>query len=299
MLPPGARGRFFGRARALHYHPGRMLPFRWTLALGAIALFAHVRPAEGKPAEPRSRVAESVGSPSSGRLVGGRRVEASRALKLVGSYAWGLPELAGMLERGAARVDKKHPGSVLAVADLSRKGGGEVGGHRSHESGRDADVGFYLSRKGKPYFSRRFHPIDDEGRAKRDSSLRFDDARNWSLIEAWLKDEQADVLQIYVADHLEKRLIAEAMRSGAPPALIQRARDVLFQPTRGLPHDNHFHLRIACPRTQKDCVNFSKAALTVLRPRPIQRPRAASLADSPGKPAELADRREPKATKKR
>jgi penicillin-insensitive murein endopeptidase len=199
---------------------------------------------------------KSVGSPNEGRLEGGRRLEPSKSLRTVGGHRWGVPSLVGMLERSSARVAKKFSGSVLTVGDLSRKGGGDVEGHRSHESGRDADVGFYLKKGRKPWVAPRFATIDDEGKAVGLPAVRFDDARNWALVEAWLTDREASVLQIFVAQHIKLRLLAEARRSGAAPELQNRAAMIMIQPSRGLPHDNHFHVRIACPRSSGDCIEY-------------------------------------------
>src|SRR5512139_11241 len=158
---------------------------------------------------------KSVGSPNEGRLEGGRKLEPSKALRVVGGHRWGVPTLVGMLERSSARVAKRFSGSVLTVGDLSRKGGGDVEGHRSHESGRDADVGFYLKKGQKPWVAPRFAAIDEEGKAVGLPSVRFDDARNWALIEAWLTDREASVLQIFVAQHVKLRLLAAARNAGA------------------------------------------------------------------------------------
>lgn len=228
-----------------------LLP-REALAVGAGGAGRTRSPAKAQPA---ARAA-SVGSPNEGRLEGGKKLEPTKSLRLVGGHRWGVPSLVGMLERSAAKVAKRFPGSTLNVGDLSRKGGGDVDGHRSHESGRDADVGFYLRKGGKPWADPRFSAIDADGTVVGRPAVRFDDARNWALIEAWLTDREANVLQIFVAQHLKLRLLAEARRSGAPAALQNRAAFVLIQPSRALPHDNHFHVRVACPRSSDDCIEF-------------------------------------------
>lgn len=229
------------------------------LALG-LSSSAVAAPKARKPAP-----SKSLGSPDQGQLVGGKQLVPGKTVRAVGSLRWGLPQLVDMLTRSAEHVAKKHPGSVLTVGDLSKKGGGEVGGHRSHESGRDADVAFYLVRKDKTFVAPRFAKIDEEGRAIGFPGAMFDDARNWDLVESWLKDPEANVLQIFVAAHLKRRLLAQAVRSGASQSMLTRAQGALIQPTKALPHDNHFHVRIACPSGQGDCVNFGKKALLASR----------------------------------
>ncbi|MCS6902362.1 MAG: penicillin-insensitive murein endopeptidase, partial [Myxococcales bacterium] len=150
----------------------------------------------------------SVGSPSEGQLKGGVRLEESPHLRFLPEHhhRWGLPHLVSMLNRSAARVRHRYPGSVLTVGDLSRKGGGDIRGHHSHESGRDADVGFYVTTSaGKNVLPQRFVSFDEHGRAP--GGLRFDVARNWALIAAWLEDPQARVTHIFVAAPLRDLLL--------------------------------------------------------------------------------------------
>jgi penicillin-insensitive murein endopeptidase len=209
-------------------------------------------------AQVQTEAVKSVGSPTEGHLEGGVRLADSPSVKMLQGHdrRWGLPQLVGMLERSAAKVRKKFPGSVLRVGDLSRRGGGDVSGHHSHESGRDVDVAFFAMHEGgKPVNLDQLVSFDDSGRAGR---LRFDDARNWALIEAWLNDSQARVSHIFVAAPLRDRLLAFARAQGVPSSLRTRAAFALMQPKGGLPHDNHFHVRIACPPSQRStCVEYA------------------------------------------
>ncbi len=257
-----------------------------TLLVLLLSLIALPREALAKPHRAHKALRaqpKSLGSPDDGKLVGGRRLDSNAHIRSVGGHRYGLPELVGLIERGAAKVAKRFPGSVLTVGDLSRRGGGDVDGHRSHESGRDVDVGFYLLKAGKPFVASRFVTIQDDGTAAKLPSVRFDDARNWALVEAWLTDPGAQVLQIFVSRSVRKRLLDQAARVKAPAAVQRRATEVLFQPTRGLPHDNHFHVRIACPKGHGDCVNFGKAALHRNKPKGATTPRKAAPA-TPGAP---------------
>lgn len=206
---------------------------------------------------------KSIGSPNEGRLEHGAEIRTSATLRIVPSHAgttrrFGLPALVAMLERSAEVVARKHPGAVLSIGDLSQKGGGDVTGHHSHESGRDADIGFYLTDKKGGYLPARFHQIGENGRVIGVPGARFDDARNWALVAAWLDDPVARVGHIFVAKHLRTRLLAAAVKAGASESLRNRAALALMQPTHALPHDNHFHVRIACPEGQRgSCVEYA------------------------------------------
>ncbi len=232
----------FVAAAALVASPGEVLPAHASPA-------AHVAPAP-RPA--------SVGSPNEGRLVAGVRLEPKPYLRVMRSPEgrWGMPELVGLLDRGARRVARRFPGSTLGVGDLSRRDGGDVMGHHSHESGRDADVAFYLrDARGKQIVSPQMFAIDERGRATNLTGAAFDDARNWALLEAWLTDPETRINRVFVADHVRDRLLAFARRVGAPAQLRARAAEVMLQPA-GPAHDDHFHVRIGCPRNQKGCLEF-------------------------------------------
>jgi penicillin-insensitive murein endopeptidase len=208
--------------------------------------------------EPKTETSapRSIGFPNKGSLVGGKRLETSETLHASREHRWGLPILVGLIERAAARVADKHPGAILVVGDLSRESGGEIKGHDSHESGRDVDLGFYLSKDGEPFITEEHLVIDREGSARSKSGVRFDDARNWTLVESLLLDRDARVMQIFVSYHLRTRLMREARRANASAEALERARAVLVAPRTGQRHDDHFHVRIRCPKGQKDCVDF-------------------------------------------
>jgi penicillin-insensitive murein endopeptidase len=217
-----------------------------------------------RPAPPRP---DSVGRPNEGKLIAGARLDTSKPyLRVVPLYAkndvrWGLPSLVAMIDRAARGVAKRYPGSVLEVGDLSRKGGGEVDRHHSHESGRDVDLGFYVvDKRGRGVRASRFQQIDASLRSTTVRGGRFDVPRNWALIELMLTDPQARVSHILIAEHLRQALLSYA-RPRVSQALYRRAAIALLQPTQPLPHDDHMHVRISCPRDARDhCVELSKNA---------------------------------------
>jgi penicillin-insensitive murein DD-endopeptidase len=228
----------------------RLVALFLPLSVFAVATPTGARERVGAPS-----VALSIGSPTEGRLEGARELTASRVIELRdpdGAH-WGLPRLVGMLERAAKRVNKLHEGSVLVVGDLSQRTGGEISGHKSHESGRDADVGFFfMTSSGDPAKKADFLPVDPNGKARQKPKLRFDDARNWTLVESFLTDKEARVEHIFVSAEIRARLLAYARQKGTYLPLLHLAALALKQPRKGLAHDDHFHVRIACPKSQKN-----------------------------------------------
>jgi penicillin-insensitive murein endopeptidase len=159
---------------------------------------------------------------------------------------FGTEELVGIIVRAARRVDRERPGATLYVADLSPRRGGASAWHRSHQSGRDADLHFYaLDVAGRPAGVPSVMPrFDGLGVA---AGRVFDVERNWLLVRAILEDPVSDVQYLFISAPLRQRLLDHATASGEPPELVARAAAVLAQPADSLPHDDHLHLRIYCP----------------------------------------------------
>ena len=179
-----------------------------------------------------------------GMLVDGVELRERAALRLrwPDGPRWARPGLVSLLVRAAERVERLYPGSVLLVGDLSSRDGGYLPGHASHRNGRDADVAFYYSdAHGNRVRSERLLPVRSSGSAA--WGLRFDDARNWALVEALVSDSR--VQSIFVAASLERRLIDYAKQQGARPQIVARADAAMRQPSHGRPHDDHFHVRIS------------------------------------------------------
>lgn len=241
-------------------------------------------PSDKKAAKAPKTLAVSFGHPNDGKLEGARAFKATRYMKLLPDYAktdakWALPELLDALDRAAQAVAKKYPGSVLGVADLSAKNGGPIPRHRSHQSGRDVDVGFYLvNEKGRIVRPYGLVNMKADGTSTVRSSTRFDEKRNWAFIAALLQDKKVKVTNIFVWAPLRARLLAHAEKIGAPKSLRQKAAQVMSQPANVQRHADHFHIRIACPDrlVGKGCIDA-----------PRRRPEPTIVADKSKPPANL------------
>ena len=204
------------------------------------------------------RGSRSLGYPWEGQLVRGLRVRESRYIRYVPEYAqaghfFGTWQLTQLIERAARRVAARRPGVRLSIGELSDRQGGDIGGHNSHESGRDADVGFYILRAdGRSQGSSTFVQFDARGRGLAPyGGLHFDDARNWDLVAKLVDDSDARVQYIFVSHGIRQRLLREAARVNAPAAVVSRAASVLVEPAHGNPHRSHFHVRIYCPPSDR------------------------------------------------
>lgn len=202
----------------------------------------------------------SVGSPTEGHLVGGAHLSDAPYLRVMpadqaGDVRWGLGSLVGMIHRAAQKVRHAYPNAVLNVGHLSKRDGGNIEQHASHESGRDADLPFYVQdAHNRQIFSEHMVSFRGDGTAPTWPGAHFDDAKNWALVAALLDDPVAKVTHIFVSAPLRMRLLQYAAHIGAPESLRTRAAFAMVQPRGTLPHDDHFHVRIGCPSGMTSCV---------------------------------------------
>ena len=102
----------------------------------------------------------------------------------------------------------------------------------SHQSGRDVDLGFYmLDRRSTPVNVHMFVRFNNQAMGKQWGNLyKFDAARNWALIESLLSQPTTDVQHIFVSNAIKRRLLNQAVKEGANPEVLMRAKRVITQP---------------------------------------------------------------------
>ncbi|PRQ02838.1 Muramidase-2 precursor [Enhygromyxa salina] len=133
------------------------------------------------------------------------------------------------------RVWRSSP--KIHIGDISKKGGGKFPPHRSHQHGRDVDIGYVL--KGDKA---------DEVRFVKANASNLDVNRTWDLIDAFL--DTNEVKYIFMDYSIQKLLYEHAKKKGVSRDTL----DELFQYPRGKKrghgiirhssgHVNHFHVR--------------------------------------------------------
>lgn len=203
---------------------------------------------------------------------------------------FGTDELVSLIVRAARRVQAESPGPPLYVADLSPQFGGRSQWHRSHQTGRDADLIFFtLDENGKPRTTVwGMNKLGDDGWnvSKAQAKAQLDVARTWLLVRALLEDPLVDVQYLFISNGLKRLLLDHAAALGEPDDLQKRASAVLHQPGgRALPHDDHLHLRIYCPASDRalGChdngpLRWFKKSYKYLQARRLAGPRTAAQA---------------------
>jgi len=167
---------------------------------------------------------------------------------------FGTPTLVGAIERAAREVADAFPGGhPLRVGDLSAPHGGAHSRHRTHRTGRDADLLFFArDAGGMAADGHDWLRFDHLGLATlRDRVFRFDEARNWHLVRTLIMDDHARVKWLFCSNELKARLLRYAARYEPSPQAVVRATWVLHEPRRGDSHEDHFHLRVGCGSNER------------------------------------------------
>lgn len=241
-----------------------MAPCASAICAVVLSLMAATAVGKGKESDlpkkfqksPYSLMSLSIGYPNAGWQLRPIKLKAKKYLRIKkGSdkRVYGHPALVKMLYRNARDMSRTFRGSVMLVGDISDEDGGPLSGHHSHQSGRDADVAFFaLDAKGKPVQLDRFVAFKGDGKAKDGSGYTFDDQRNWLLVQNWIKDHRAGLSHIFVSRPLRKRLLAYAGKHGEHKKYVKQAMVLMKEPKNADAHDDHFHLRISCPKKQDE-----------------------------------------------
>ena len=226
--------------------------------VGAFALVPTGSEAATGPARHRDALAGSptVGTCHEGSLPGGvelpARTSTMQRLSVVRERGtgFGSPRLVAFVLRTAQRLAAlpEQAGVVLRVGNLSLQGGGDMKWSHSHTAGRDVDFPLYaVDAAGKPTSPDGFVHFDEHGNGRyRRRKVRFDVARNWNLVATLLTDPSVDVAHLYLAEPLRRVILAHAEQQGADPSLLDRARQVLEEPSHAGRHDDHLHVRLLC-----------------------------------------------------
>ena len=191
---------------------------------------------------------ESVGRANGGRLVNGEQLPEHRMYRIRNAdRAWGTNETIEFLVDAFDYMARRHGDAPrLPIHDLSDEDGGRLRGHRSHQSGRDADIALYQTNCRSSCSFRSVSPS------------RLDVENEWALISYWLEHDRVEY--IFLDYRLQEVLYEYVEAQGASEAQL----DEWFQyphgrrSARGMirhepNHADHIHVRFACDSDDAEC----------------------------------------------
>ena len=185
--------------------------------------------------DPHALSSLSIGRPDAGTLVNGVPIPANPLWHVLEPRrAWASEETVAFLAAAVAKVAERFPGTPpLAIGDVSWEHGGPLGRHRSHESGRDADIGWYFL----------------DGAAtdlRKGDQKQLDLARSWALVRAFITE--TDIEHIFMDRKLQTLLFHYAAANGEDQqwllglfGSIGGRSGSIIEHVRG--HKTHMHVR--------------------------------------------------------
>jgi transposase-like protein len=190
--------------------------------------------------------AHGVGTPQAGLLVAGVQLPPGDGYELrYPNSAWGttfaVREAVAALDRFVARSEYPR---LISVGTMSRQRGGTIGGHNSHQSGRDLDIRLPLRIELPPSLD----PIP----------RRIDWQTTWTLVSAFVEAESVEV--IFLDYGSQRRLYKAAQALGideqtlAETLQYPRGSKANLGRVRHSPgHEGHIHVRFACGPAEPEC----------------------------------------------
>jgi len=202
----------------------------------------------------RSTKGQSKGSPWDGKLKSAVQLPKGTGYHIRRPHrAYGTTHAITLVQRAIKAVRKRFPRvHTLAIGDFSARKGGSISEHRSHQSGRDVDLGFYFKKKPKGY------PASFVGH----DEAKLDLAATWALLHAFARtaDQDSGVQAIFVDFEVQERLYEWAKDHGVPVDHLDRVFQYPDEGGSGLVrhvpnHHDHFHIRFKCPPKDSGCEN--------------------------------------------
>lgn len=201
----------------------------------------------GKVKTPTRGEVKVIGGYSAGCIAGAEKMSISgpgwEIVRVSRNRMYGHPILISLLKRAAETLGPDS--SPMIVGDMSQpRGGPMTSGHTSHQMGLDVDIWFQSLPRGTKMTDKLRETIPLVSVLGRD--YKSVDPKKWNKqfeqLMLWFA-EQPEVDRIFVNAAIKKMLCA------AYPDDIRLKK---LRPWYG--HNEHFHVRLACPAGQEACV---------------------------------------------
>jgi murein endopeptidase len=160
----------------------------------------------------------------------------SDGILLEGANPWGTELVIRSIERAVREVRRCFPDSPkLRVGDISRDKGGWLRPHRSHQSGLDADIGYFYRTPVRWY--------------EKATAQNLDVARTWALVRAFIEGGNVDTIFMdLTVQGFVKAYVATLSKEEQPAEewfQTPEKKDTAIRHEWG--HSTHFHLRFRDP----------------------------------------------------
>ena len=194
---------------------------------------------------------QSIGDYTAGCLSGGIKLpvdgEGYQVMRLSRKRFYGHPDLIQFIEKMGQNAAERGWGTLL-IGDLGQpRGGPTLSGHRSHQTGLDVDIWYWLSQKSAKRSltaAEREHWNAPSVLAPKSDKLNIS---QWSPVHEQVLETAArmpEVTRIFVNPSVKQWLCEH-----------QTKRDWLNKIRPWWGHDDHFHVRLKCPENSLECLS--------------------------------------------
>lgn len=199
---------------------------------------------------------QSIGEPWAGRLQHATELPPGDGYVIRHpSRAFGTQTTIELVERAIGETLEAFPDEhPLAIGDISAQSGGPISQHRSHQAGRDIDVGLFYTEQPAGYPESFVHATEDN----------LDIPATFKLLESFVdtEDDDGGVQMIFLDYDVQGILYNWAIDHG----FSERRLGHIFQYAHGRDssegivrhwpaHDNHMHVRFKCQDSDTSCDN--------------------------------------------
>lgn len=193
---------------------------------------------------------QATGYPNHGRLEHGEPLVAAVGLRVKNpAESFGTNEVVETLFTCGSRFHKTFPKARgMIIGDISKKGGGRLSPHKSHQNGLDVDIGHV--RLGKAADTDQYTTL---------SPSSIDVKRTWAFLRCLIDSKR--VARVYMNASVQKvfRAAAEKKQIDIAPYTLDSLFEVgskgysnaIIQSIGG--HVNHFHVRFRCDPDDTKC----------------------------------------------
>ncbi len=202
----------------------------------------------------RALPGQSLGQAHHGRLTRGAQLASGRGYFRRRVYrAWGANQTIHHIKRMVRHVRRKYRRiHDLSIGDVSAKRGGRLATHKSHQSGRDVDIGYYFKKRPENY-PKHFYVA---------TASNMHMGANWRMLRYFAATSRSNggVQRIFMNYSLQRAVYKWAQKK----RISKRLLDSMFQYPHGPGaahglirhdpgHDSHIHVRFKCPPRDKKC----------------------------------------------
>jgi penicillin-insensitive murein endopeptidase len=221
--------------------------------------------------DPASLGPMSVGKPNAGALVNGVAMPTSTKWNVLEpGLAWGTQETVDGISKAIERVHTNFAGTQsIPIGHISSKHGGYLPVHKSHQAGRDVDLGYYFTTP-QQYFVN-------------GTKANLDLPRTLDLLKGFFAS--SDIEMIFIDTSIQKLLVDYAVAHGEDAGWLDRTfairqKQGVFAPIRHVRgHKNHIHVRFASPGAV--ALGRRVAGLVAIHPAPPPGTKGAPPAAAP------------------